>query len=83
MRSTADGASRAAEQRKNQADYHQDDADRPQDRDAGQKADDEKYYAECYHWTLPGSFVSYGRWLPPNVDLEADRGRLVLRRSPE
>jgi hypothetical protein len=42
-----------AEQRENHADNYEDDPDRPQDRDLGQKADDEKYYAECYHPILP------------------------------
>jgi hypothetical protein len=53
MRSTADGAPHHAEQRENHADNYEDDPDRPQDRDLGQKADDEKYYAECYHPILP------------------------------
>jgi hypothetical protein len=55
VRSTADSAPHHAKQRKHEANYQQDDADRPQDRDAGQKADDQKYYAECYHRILPGS----------------------------
>jgi hypothetical protein len=45
VRSASDSAPRSAEQRKNQADHQQDDADRPQDRDTGEKADDEKYHA--------------------------------------
>jgi hypothetical protein len=60
MRSTTDGASHHAEQRENHADHDQDDADRPQDRDAGQKADDQKYYAKCYHRILPGSELRVG-----------------------
>jgi len=45
MRSAADGATHHAEQRENQADHHQDDADRPQNRDLRDKTN--------YEWQLP------------------------------
>jgi hypothetical protein len=49
VRPPSDSAPHRAEQRENQAYHDQDDANRPQDRDVGQKADDEKYHSKCYH----------------------------------
>jgi len=54
MRSAADGATHHAEQRENQADHHQDDADRPQNRDLRDKTNNEEYHSECYHFPSPG-----------------------------
>jgi hypothetical protein len=45
MRSTAHRAPHQAEHRQKRTYYHQDDADRPQDRNLGRKADYEKDYA--------------------------------------
>jgi hypothetical protein len=55
VRSTADSPARPPEQRKNQANHQQDEADRPQDRDAGHKADNEKYETKYYQPNPPGS----------------------------
>jgi hypothetical protein len=45
MRSPADGAPHHAEHREYQSNHYQDDADRPQDRDLGNEADDQEYYS--------------------------------------
>lgn len=49
VRSASDSPPHHAEQRKNEADDDQGDADRPQDRDLGDEADDQEYHSECYH----------------------------------
>jgi hypothetical protein len=49
MRPPPDSAPHHAEQRENQTYHDQDDADRPQDRDVSQKANDEEYHSKCYH----------------------------------
>jgi hypothetical protein len=49
VRSPADSAAHHAEHHENQAYHHQDDSDRPQNRDLGQKADNQEYHSKCYH----------------------------------
>jgi len=53
----ADGATRATEQQQHDADDHQDEADRPQDRDCQQQSEYEKNKSEDDHaWRIPALF---------------------------